>query len=121
MTLDDIVQAVRTAHDSHTPLRIRGAGSKDFYGGVLSGEVLDVAGYRGIVAYEPTELYITARCGTPLADLEAALAEKGQMFLRGECWLRWCYGWRLCRGRPVRATPAAGGGGARLRARREAG
>ena len=79
MTLDDIVQAVRTAHDSHTPLRIRGAGSKDFYGGVLSGEVLDVAGYRGIVAYEPTELYITARCGTPLADVEAALAEKGQM------------------------------------------
>ena len=79
MTLDDIVQAVRAAHDSHTPLRIRGAGSKDFYGGVLSGEVLDVAGYRGIVAYEPTELYITARCGTPLADVEAALAEKGQM------------------------------------------
>lgn len=79
MTLDDIVQAVRAAHDSHTPLRIRGAGSKDFYGGVLSGEVLDVAGYRGIVAYEPTELYITARCGTPLAEVEAALAGKGQM------------------------------------------
>ena len=67
MTLDDIVQAVKTAHDSHTPLRIRGAGSKDFYGGMLSGEVLEVAGYRGIVAYEPTELYITAQCGTPLA------------------------------------------------------
>ena len=72
MTLDDIVQAVRAAHDSYTPLRIRGAGSKDFYGGVLSGEVLDVAGYRGIVAYEPTELYITTRCGTPLAEVEAA-------------------------------------------------
>ena len=79
MTLDDIVQAVKTAHDSHTPLRIRGAGSKDFYGGMLSGEVLEVAGYRGIVAYEPTELYITAQCGTPLAEIEAALAEKGQM------------------------------------------
>ena len=79
MTLDDIVQAVKAAHDSHTPLRIRGAGSKDFYGGMLSGEVLEVAGYRGIVAYEPTELYITAQCGTPLAEIEAALAEKGQM------------------------------------------
>ena len=79
MTLDDIVQAVRAAHDSHTPLRIRGAGSKDFYGGMLSGEVLSVAAYRGIVAYEPTELYITARCGTPLAEVEAALAGKGQM------------------------------------------
>jgi len=79
MPLDDIVSAVRTAHDSRTPLRIRGAGSKDFYGGLLAGEVLDVAGHRGIVAYEPTELYITAQCGTPLAEIEAVLAEKGQM------------------------------------------
>ncbi len=79
MTLDKIVQAVRAAHDSHSALRIRGAGSKDFYGGMLSGETLDVAGYRGIVAYEPTELYITARCGTPLAEIEAALAERGQL------------------------------------------
>jgi glycolate oxidase FAD binding subunit len=46
---------------------------------MLAGDVLDVSGYRGIVAYEPTELYITARCGTPLAEVEAALAEKGQM------------------------------------------
>ena len=79
MTLDDIVAAVRAAHDSHMPLRIRGAGSKDFYGGMLAGDVLDVGVYKGIVAYEPTELYITAKCGTPLADVEAALAEKGQM------------------------------------------
>jgi glycolate oxidase FAD binding subunit len=79
MTLDDLVAALRAAHDSQTPLRIRGAGSKDFYGGMLAGEVLDVAAYRGIVAYEPTELYVTAKCGTPLAEVEAALAEKGQM------------------------------------------
>jgi glycolate oxidase FAD binding subunit len=79
MTLDEIVQSVRAAHDSHSALRIRGAGSKDFYGGMLSGDVLDVAGYRGVVAYEPTELYITARCGTPLAEIEATLAECGQM------------------------------------------
>ncbi len=79
MQLDDIVAAVRAAHDSHTPLRIRGAGSKDFYGGLLAGDVLDVSGHRGIVAYEPTELYLTAKCGTPLADIEAALAEKNQM------------------------------------------
>ena len=79
MTFDDIVAAIRIAHDEHAPLRIRGAGSKDFYGGMLAGDVLDVAGYNGIVAYEPTELYLTARCGTPLAEIEAALAEKGQM------------------------------------------
>ena len=79
MTLDQIAAAVRAAHDGHAPLRIRGGGSKDFYGGMLAGDVLDVAGYRGIVAYEPSELYLTAKCGTPLAEIEAALAEKGQM------------------------------------------
>ncbi len=79
MTLDDLSAALRGAHDSRTPLRIRGAGSKDFYGGLLAGEVLDVAAHAGIVAYEPTELYITAKCGTPLAEIEAALADKGQM------------------------------------------
>jgi len=79
MQVDDIVSVVRAAHDSQTPLRIRGAGSKDFYGGLLAGEVLEVAGHRGIVAYEPTELYLTARCGTPLAEIEVVLADKGQM------------------------------------------
>ena len=79
MQLDDIVSAVKAAHDGRTPLRIRGAGSKDFYGGMLAGDLLDVSAHRGIVAYEPTELYITAQCGTPLAEIEAVLAEKGQM------------------------------------------
>lgn len=78
-SLDDIVAAVKAAHDKHVPLRIRAAGSKDFYGGMLAGEVLDVSSHRGIVAYEPTELYITAKCATPLAEIEAALAENGQM------------------------------------------
>jgi FAD/FMN-containing dehydrogenase len=59
-------------------LAIRGGGSKSFYGGPEEGEAFDVGGYRGIVAYEPTELVVTARAGTPLAELAAALAEKGQ-------------------------------------------
>ena len=50
------------------PLRIRGGGTKDFYGGALAGESLDTRAYAGIVDYEPTELVITARAGTPLAD-----------------------------------------------------
>jgi glycolate oxidase FAD binding subunit len=79
MTLDDLVAALKATHENGTPLRIRGAGSKDFYGGMLAGEILDVSAYRGIVAYEPTELYITARCGTPLAEIEAVLAQNGQM------------------------------------------
>jgi glycolate oxidase FAD binding subunit len=60
------------------PLRLRGGGSKDFYGGLPAGEVLDTRGHSGIVSYEPTELVVTARCGTPLAELESALAEQCQ-------------------------------------------
>jgi len=60
------------------PLQIRGGGSKDFYGGPLSGDILDTRAHAGIVSYEPTELVVTARCGTPLADLESALAARRQ-------------------------------------------
>lgn len=69
---------VRAAAASRTPLRIRGGGSKDFLGGPLSGDLLDMRQCTGIVAYEPTELVITARGGTPLAEIETALAERGQ-------------------------------------------
>lgn len=60
-------------------LRIRGGGSKDFYGAEMRGEVCDVGAYRGIVAYEPKELVLTVRAGTPLAEVEAALAAERQM------------------------------------------
>lgn len=60
-------------------LRIRGSGSKDWYGQAPAGAILDTRDYSGIVDYEPTELVITARCGTPLAEIEAALAERRQM------------------------------------------
>lgn len=70
---------VLTAAASKRPLRIRGGGTKDWYGQALAGDILDTRGYCGIVDYEPTELVITARCGTPLAEIEAALAERGQM------------------------------------------
>jgi glycolate oxidase FAD binding subunit len=69
---------IRSAAAGKRPLRLRGGGSKDFYGQSLDGEVLDTRAYAGIVAYEPTELVITARCGTPLAELEAALRAEGQ-------------------------------------------
>ena len=69
---------VRAAAADGMPLRLRGGGSKDFYGQPPHGEILDTRAYSGIVAYEPTELVVTVRCGTPLAELEAVLAEKGQ-------------------------------------------
>lgn len=72
-------ERIRAAVDAGSPLRIRGGGSKDFYGGPLQGDILDTGDYRGIVDYDPPELVVTARCGTPLAEIEDALAEKGQM------------------------------------------
>ena len=70
---------IRAAAAHGGRLCLRGGGTKDFYGGPLEGEPLDVREYSGIVTYEPTELVVTARCGTPLADLEAALGERSQM------------------------------------------
>ncbi len=77
--LDTFRDAIRQAGESRAPLRLAGGGSKDFYGQALIGDVLDTRAYRGIVDYDPAELVITARCGTPLAEIEAALAEKHQM------------------------------------------
>jgi len=73
-------EQVRAAATQHQPLCITGGGSKAFYGEPLPAglPVLDTRAHQGIVSYEPTELVITARCGTPLADIEAALAERGQ-------------------------------------------
>ncbi|MDH0863727.1 glycolate oxidase subunit GlcE [Mitsuaria sp. GD03876] len=67
------------------PLRVAGHGSKDFYGGPLTPAgaaeplpVLSSAGLSGVLAYEPSELYLTALAGTPLAEVEALLARHGQ-------------------------------------------
>ncbi len=76
--LQSIIDRVQAASAHATPLRLVGHGSKDFYGDSLQGELLDCSTYSGIVSYEPSELVVTLRAGTPLRELEAALAEKGQ-------------------------------------------
>jgi len=76
---EDFADRIRAASATGTPLRLRGGGSKDWYGQSLSGEVLDTREYSGVISYEPTELVITARCGTPLAEIEALLAQHNQM------------------------------------------
>lgn len=73
-----LVETIRESSANRTPLCLRGGGTKDFYGGPVRGETLGVAAHRGIVDYEPTELVVTARAGTPLAEVEAALRDKGQ-------------------------------------------
>ena len=62
-----------------TPLDIVGASSKSFLGRRTQGETFDVSAHRGVLSYEPTELVITARAGTPLRNIETLLADSGQM------------------------------------------
>jgi len=81
--LEQFRNQVLAAVEAGTPLRVRGGGTKDWYGNAstvaLPGAVLDTRAYTGVVDYEPTELVITVRCGTPLAEVEALLAANGQM------------------------------------------
>ena len=77
--IDSLAAEIRDAAARGEPLRIRGGGTKDFYGGPLDERVLDACVYAGIVDYEPTELVLTARAGTPIASIEATLSERGQM------------------------------------------
>jgi glycolate oxidase FAD binding subunit len=73
-----LIEQIRLAAASQTQLRVCGGDTKAFYGHPTTGENLSSASWRGITSHEPTELVVTVRAGTPLAELEAALAEKGQ-------------------------------------------
>ncbi|WP_236235675.1 glycolate oxidase subunit GlcE [Pseudomonas faucium] len=75
----DLLEQVNQALNLGTPLRIQGSNSKAMLGCPVAGEVVDTRRHRGIVSYDPTELVLTARAGTPLLEIEAALHEAGQM------------------------------------------
>jgi glycolate oxidase FAD binding subunit len=77
-TVAPFVDRILAARAARTPLRIRGGGTKDFHAARLDGDVLDTAALSGIVDHEPSELVLVARAGTPLAEVEAALAAHGQ-------------------------------------------
>ena len=89
--LQELIAKVRDAAAQGRLLRLRGGGTKDFWGAPLQGEVLDTRSYAGIVSYEPSELVVTARCGTQLAELEGR-------------WLRRAKPWPLSR-RTLALTP----------------
>lgn len=74
-----LLEQVNRALNLGTALRIQGGNSKAMLGRPVVGEVVDTRGHRGIVSYDPTELVLTARAGTPLREIEAALHEAGQM------------------------------------------
>jgi len=77
--LTEFLDRIRSAHAANTPLVIQGGGSKTFYGNADEGEVLSTRALTGVVDYQPKELVLTARAGTPLAEIEALLAEQNQM------------------------------------------
>ncbi|HQW39292.1 MAG TPA: glycolate oxidase subunit GlcE, partial [Usitatibacteraceae bacterium] len=76
--IKDTCERVKDHASRKAPLAIRGGGTKEFLGAPPAGEPLEVAGYAGIVAYEPRELVLVVRAGTRLAEVEAALAAEGQ-------------------------------------------
>lgn len=77
--IQDTCEAVKSAADRRVALRIEGGGTRSFYGRETDGELLRTGGHSGVVDYEPSELVLTASCGTPLAEIEDVLAEHGQM------------------------------------------
>ena len=76
--LDSLIDKLQKAVERARPVRIRGAGTKDFYGQFLHGELLDTRRLCGIVSHEPSELVVTVRAGTRLKELEELLAQHGQ-------------------------------------------
>lgn len=77
--LDTMIERIRAAHADDTPLIIQGGGSKTFYGSADEGEVLSTRKLTGVIDYQPKELVLTARAGTPLDEIEALLGAENQM------------------------------------------
>src|SRR3984893_98419 len=71
-------ERVLVARAERRPRQLHGARTKDFYGETPEGKPLVRACFLGIIDYEPSELVMTARCGTRLSDIETALAQAGQ-------------------------------------------
>lgn len=69
---------------SSAPLRIEGSGSYSSHFAPPAGTVITTREHTGIVSYEPTEMVVTVRAGTPLQELQLVLAEQDQQ-LGVEC------------------------------------
>jgi glycolate oxidase FAD binding subunit len=79
MKIDLFREQILAAAKNKTPLSIEGGGTKSWYGNANSHAKLDTRPYSGILEYQPEELVVTACAGTPLKEIEAALAEKNQV------------------------------------------
>jgi glycolate oxidase FAD binding subunit len=78
-TPEQVADVVQTAIVEGRPLELTGAGSKRAFGRPCESDTrLDLSALAGIVLYEPEELVLTAKPGTPLAEIESVLAERRQ-------------------------------------------
>lgn len=71
-------QHLQAAYREQTPLCLSAGNTKNWYGEAPQGLPCSIAEHRGVMSYEPSELVLTARAGTPLAELESVLQENGQ-------------------------------------------
>ncbi len=76
---EQFVDQITQATAAGTTVRIVGGNSKAFLGNVSNGSPLETTAYHGIISYEPTELYITVRSGTPVSEVEQVLLQSRQM------------------------------------------
>lgn len=77
---DALATIIADAASDGTRLRLRGGGSKDAIGAPTpDARIVDMRGFSGVVDYDPPELVLTVKAGTPLAEVQALVAEKGQM------------------------------------------
>jgi len=78
-TIENLEKIVADAAASGAKLELRGGGTKADIGAPREAYTLDMTGFAGILDYDPAELVLTAGAGTPLSEIEAAIAERGQM------------------------------------------
>ena len=79
--LQEIVAKIENAYQQKQALEITAGKTKQFYGRTINAEVLNVSGHKGLIEYEPSELYITARSGTPVTEIERELEKENQILL----------------------------------------
>ena len=78
-TAEQVLDAVKWAAASESPLAVKGQGSKEGFGRAVEADCwLDLSGLTGIGCYEPNELFMTAGAATTLAEIEAALRQNNQ-------------------------------------------
>ena len=87
----EVVDIVRAHAADRRPLAVQGLGSKAGLGRpVVAEDTLSLRNLSGIVSYQPAELVLTARSGTPMREIQAALAERSEERRVGkECRSRW--------------------------------